>query len=116
MMADVVSLLDPRLWPVYVGGALIIAIPCFALLGAASTVSNLTATAKAAVNPDATWQTPGEGMANADPRTASSTAPSETARAPKATTTKKVAIFAPLSPAAHGARGAPTSPNAAQNK
>lgn len=117
MMADIVSLLDPRLWPVYVGGALIVAIPCFALMGAASTVLNQTVTAKAAVDPDAPWQTPEEGMANADPRSAASTAPSEIAKAPKATTTKKqVAIFAPLSPAAHDTRSAPASPSAAQNK
>ena len=68
MMADIISLLDPRLWPIYVAGALIVAILVFAAVQSMSLVTPkfLDASVDATVNP--AWVTPEEAMAMAKPR------------------------------------------------
>lgn len=113
MMSDIASLLDPRLWPVYVGGALVVAIPCYALFGAMAILPTSTLTAVADDSPLTPWQTPEESMARAEPRAESATVPTTTAQpAMKATRKNQVAIFAPSRLTAPGSGDTTASPNA----
>lgn len=95
MLKDIASLADPRLWPVYVAGALMAAVLLFMLLKSIDTdpATVFGANAEAPVN--AAWQTPEESMAWAAPRVGSPLEPV----APQLAATeergkKQVAMFA----------------------
>ena len=71
MLADIVSLTDPRLWPIYVGGALIVAIPVFTLVKAMAPIPSSTLVAKTGETSSTVWLTAEDTMTMTEPRVAS---------------------------------------------
>ena len=60
MFEDIVSLADPRLWPVYVAGVLMALIPVYALFGAIEFFNAVVTARTAPDNADQTWRSPEE--------------------------------------------------------
>lgn len=63
MLSDIVSLADPRLWPVYAAGALIAAIPAWTLLQVVLSAAPAAQMAQGAEMTNIAWMTPDEAMA-----------------------------------------------------
>ena len=115
MLLDIVSLTDPRLWPIYVGGALIVAIPAFALMKSIALIPSTTLVAKADESSSTVWLTAEDTMTMTEPRVASPFDPA----APQLASTgakqkQRVAIFGKTNETASAAQRVSAPPAIAQ--